>query len=75
MPLAEIPRGMDMVSNIHEMEPLSDEQRGQIGELFDDIEVAHKHLARSCSTLGILSRTLKSKQFILLLRASVRPLI
>ena len=28
MPLAEIPRGMDVVSNILEMEPLSDKQKG-----------------------------------------------
>ena len=50
---------MDVVSDINEMEPLSDKQRRQIGELFDDIEVAHEHLACSCSTLGILSRMTK----------------
>ena len=75
MPPDEIPRGTDVASSIHEMEPLSDEQREQIGELFDDMEVAHEHIACSCSTLGILSRMVKSKQLFLLLKVSVRLLI
>ena len=75
MPLTEIPRDMDVAYDKNEMELLSNWQRSQIGELFDDMEVAHKHLAHSFSTLGILSRMLKSKQLILLLRVSMRPLI
>lgn len=75
MPLAEVPRGMDVVSDINEMEPLSAEQRRQIRELFKDMEVAHEHLVHSCSTLGILSRTLKSKQLIILLKVRMRSLI
>ena len=69
---AEIPFGRDVASNIDELEPLTDEQREQIGELFDNMEVAHEHLACSCSALGDLSKSLKSKQLLLL---SVRPLI
>ena len=75
IPPSEIPLGRVVASNIDELEPLTDEQRDQIGELFDDMEVAHKHLVCSCSALRVLSRLLKSKQLILLLKSSVRPLI
>ena len=37
--------------------------------------MAHEHLAHSCSSLGILSRTLTSHQLLLLLKASLRPLV
>ena len=39
------------------------------------MEVAHEHLAFSCSTLGVVSRSLLSKQLLLLLKVSMRPLI
>ena len=55
MPPAEIPSGKDMAANIDE--PLTDEQRRQISELFEDIELAHKQLACTCSLLAILSRS------------------
>ena len=75
MPLAEIPKGEDVVADIDSMEPLTDDQRKQISKLFEDMEVAHEHLACSCSSLGILSRTLTSCQLLLLLKASLRPLV
>ena len=49
MPLAEIPKGEDMAGNIDNLEPLTDDRRMQISKLFDDMEVAHEHLACSCS--------------------------
>ena len=75
MPLAEIPKGEDIAADIHNMEPLIDDQRKHISELFEDMEVAHEHLAHFCSALGILSRTLTSSQLLLLLKASLRPLV
>lgn len=60
MPLVEIPRGESVAAEINKMEPLNNEQKAQIGELFEDMEIAHEHLACSCSLLGILSRSLKS---------------
>ena len=71
----EIPKGEHVVANINNMEPLMDDQRRQISKLFDNMEVAHEHLACSCSSLGILSRTLTTYQLLLLLKASIRPLI
>ena len=75
MPLADIPKGEDMAGDIDNLEPLTDDQRMQISELFDDMEVAHEPLAHSCSSLSILSRTLTSRQLLLLLKASIRPLV
>ena len=75
MPLAEIPKGEDMAGDFNNLESLTDDQRMQISELFDDMEVAHEHLARSCTSLNILSRTLTSHQLLLLLKARIRPLV
>ena len=75
MPPAEVPTGQDVVTIIEDMEPLTDEQRRQISELFEDLELAHEQLARTCSSLAILSRSLTSQQLILLLKSSIRPLV
>ena len=75
MPLVEIPKGQDMAGDIDNIEHLTDDQRTQISKLFDDMEVAHEHLACSCSSLSILSRILTSCQLLLLLKASIRPLV
>ena len=75
MRLAEIPKCEDVMADIDNMEPLTDDQRKQISELFEDMEVAHEHLVCLCSSLGILSRTLTSHQLLLLLKASLRPLV
>ena len=75
MPPAEVPRGQDVVTNIDDMEPLTDKQRRQISELFEDMELAHEQLARTCSSLAILSRSLTSRQLVLLLKSSIRLLV
>ena len=68
---AEVPTGQDMVTIIKYMEPMTDEQWRQIGELFKDLELAHEQLARICSSLAILSRSLMLQQLILLLKSSI----
>ena len=37
MPLAEIPRGEDAIAEINKIEPLNNDQKTQITELFEDI--------------------------------------
>ena len=59
IPPSEFPLGRDVASNIDELEPLTDKQREQIGELFGDMEVAHEHLACSCSALRSLIHIVK----------------
>ena len=65
----------DVLSKTEGLGDLTKEQKEMIGELFDELEIAHEVLARACSTLGVLSRSLTGKQLLLTLRASVRPLI
>ena len=75
MPLAEIPRGEEVAEELASIQPLTDEQRKQIAEMFEDMEIAHEHTAHSCSLLAILSRSLNSTQLLTLLRASIRLLV
>ena len=58
MPPKDIPSGSEVASFIEEIVPLTDNQRNLLIELFDDLEVAHKHLGRSCSALSRLLRML-----------------
>ena len=74
MPPAEVPTGQDVATIVEDIEPLTDKHRRQISELFEDLELAHEQLARTCSSLAILSRSLTSRQLILLLKSSIRPL-
>ena len=73
MPLTEIWKGEDVVADIVNLEPLTEEQRRQISELFEDMELACEQLACACSSFTILSRTLTSCQLVVLLKSSIRP--
>ena len=68
-------KGENVTAELDSIEPLTSEQRTQIAKLFEDIEVVHEHLMCSCSSLGILLRSLNSQQLLMLLKASIRPLI
>ena len=71
----DTPDPKDVLSKTEQLGDLTKEQKEMIGELFDELEIAHEALARACSTLGVLSRSLTGKQLLLTLRASVCPLI
>ena len=60
MPSEEVPSGSSITSIIEEIDPLKDEQRHMIAELFNDLEVAHDHMARSCNALAALSKSLNA---------------
>ena len=74
-PLEELPQGLDVIRNIDDLDPLTESQKTLLGELFDALEVTHEHLAQACSMLGTLSRTLKSNLLLLVLKASICPMI
>ena len=74
-PLEELPQGPDVIRNIDDLDPLTENQKALLGELFDALEVTHEHLAQACSMLDTLSRTLKSNQLLLALNASICPMI
>ena len=46
----------NILSRAKELGDLTREQKELMGELFDELEMAHKSLTRTCSTLG---RTVK----------------
>ena len=75
MPESDTPDLEDILSNAEELGDLTSNQKELLGELFEELETAHKSLARACSTLGRLSRGLNSRQLLLTLQASVRPLV
>ena len=70
MPLKDIPSGGEVASYVEEIAPLTDDQRDLLGELFDDLEVVHEHIGRSCNILARLSGKLNSAQ----LSVSIRPI-
>ena len=75
MPLTEIQKGEDVVKDIDSLEPITEEQKRQISELFEDLELAHEQVACTCSLLAILSRSLTLHQLVVLLKSSIRPLV
>ena len=75
MPETETPDLEDLLSNTEELGNITTNQKKLLGELFEELETAHKSLAKACSTLGRLSRELSGRQLLLTLRASVHPLV
>ena len=71
MPESEAPDQEDILSKAEQLGDLTKEQKEMMGELFDELETAHESLARACSTLGRLSRSLNGRQLLLTLWASV----
>lgn len=75
IPDEDILEGGNIIEDIDEIEELMAQQRQDISEVFENLEVAHEHLAKSCSLMGLLSQTLSSKQLILLMKTSIHPLV
>ena len=75
LPESDTASGKEVIESINELEPLTKEQRHDIGEVFNKLEIAHEYLGRSCGLMGALSCSLSSRQLLLLLKASIRPLI
>ena len=75
MPSDKIPSTLGVVQAVQKAETLSKTDQGLITELFDSLETAHDQLANASGLLGRLSHTLKLTQLMLVLNASIRPLI
>ena len=75
IPDKEVPSGSRILEALEDPEDLTMEDRTLITELFDSLEVAHSELASACSVLDRLSKNLKPKQLMVVLKASIRPLI
>ena len=75
MPDEDIPESKNIIQDNGKIEELTEQQRQDISEVFKNLDVAHEHLAKSCSLMGVLSQTLSSRQLLLLMKASIRPLV
>ena len=71
LPTEEVPQAVGIVQAAEAKEPLTQTNQRLIAELFDALEVAHDQLAMACSLLGRLSRTLKLKQLMVVMKASI----
>ena len=73
MPEEDLPSASDVVEQAQELDDLTPEQREQLAELFDELEVAHDALVKVSSTPATLSRSLSGKQLLTVLRSSIHP--
>ena len=75
LPSDEIPSASAVVQAVQRADTLSEMDQELITELFDSLETAHDQLATASGLIGRLSHTLKLTQLMLVLKASIRPLI
>ena len=75
LPTEEVPSAPGVIQSAQRVETLTDADQRGILELFEALETAHDQLATACSLLGRLSRTLKPEQLMIIIKASIRPLI
>ena len=68
----EVPPVVEILGKVEEV---TQEEWDLIRELFDLLEVAHSHLATACSTLSRLSSIMRPASLMMILDASIRPLI
>ena len=52
---SDIPRGKDIMQDIEDMGTLNEQQKNDIGEVFDNLEIAHEYLGQSCGLMAGLS--------------------
>ena len=71
----EVPSASGILKAIEDPKDLTAEDRTLITELLDLLEIAHSELASASSVLGRLSKSLKPKHLMMVLKASIRPLI
>ena len=75
LPSSEMPSASNVVRAVEEADTLSGSDQELIAELFDSLETVHDQLAMASGLIGRLARTLKPNQLMLVLKASIRPLI
>ena len=70
-----MPPASGVVQAVQGADTLSDADQELIVELFDSLETAHDQFATASGLIGRLSHTLKPGQLMIVLKASIRPLI
>ena len=75
LPSSEMPPASNVVRAVQEADTFSESDQELIAELFDSLETPHDQLATASGLIGRLARTIKPNQLMLVLKASIRPLI
>ena len=75
LPSSEMPPASNVVRAVQEADTLSESDQELIAELFNSLETSHDQLATASGLIGRLAHTLKPSQLMLVLKASIRPLI
>ena len=75
MPEQDILHGDTMAGMVSNIKLLNYDQKDMIGELFNDLEVAHKKMACVCERMSTLTKTLTPIQLMVVLKATIRPMI
>ena len=75
MPEEEIPHGDTIARMVGSIKPLNYIQKDMIIELFNNIEMAHQKMAHVCGRLSSLSKTLTPVQLVIILKATIRPMV
>ena len=61
MPELDLPDASNVLTQAEQLGDLTQEQKGLLAKLFNELEVIHESLARASGTLGRLSRSLNGK--------------
>ena len=75
MPEEDIPISEKMAAEASNIKPLTHAQKDMIVSLFDDISVAHEHLAQVAGTMSSLCKVLDLQQLMLIMKNVVHLLI
>ena len=75
IPGEDTPTAGEVLKKLEDADKLTNEDTTLIREVFDSLELVHSELASTCSTLSRLARSLHPKNLIMVLKASIRPLI
>ena len=71
----EVPLTAQVLMAMEDRDNLTKEDRALINELFESLEVEQSQMALACSVMGRLSRNLKPRQLMVVLQATIMPLI
>ena len=71
----DIPGAPEVLRVAHKGGEIYEDNQRVVAELFGSLKVAHDHMATMCGLLSRLSRTLKPDQLLMIIKASIRPLI
>ena len=75
LPNEEIPSTSKVLHSAQRGEAMTKADQRVVAELFESLETMHDQLATACGLLGRLLRTLNPDQLMIIIKASIRPLI